>query len=243
MSSNDNHLYRIIAHHFAQFVADQNIPEEQLPELSPVSFISWVQGQPVGEIAPPELCVAMDVGQDEIDFVLKLYSEPGAANRLLGFWPYLTLAHRGLPKHKVLTFQFVCMIQWEDGTFAPMQAYAHRDTVGAAINDAVVVQQLQSRPPAMAQLVAGVGLDELHDQHYAQGPCADEETLALLRRAASELNGREDLSEEQMGKIARFFQWNDRVFGREVPEVLKPGIADAQQEAAPAGPSKGGFNG
>ncbi|MCH7876119.1 MAG: hypothetical protein IH965_12570 [Gemmatimonadetes bacterium] len=126
-----------------------------------------------------ELCGEVDVPTKIFDLLIALTRDPLGANQLVGVWPQVTLAVRGIPVHELASIHNVVLLKWKDGAVTPLSSFvpAELASQNGVLTDGSVCTLIQVGANNLSRMVLESSLDTLHDHRSQQ---ADDEAYEIL---------------------------------------------------------------
>jgi hypothetical protein len=155
-------VYKVLKHLFDQYTALQGVPADMRPRVSVHAFLRWV-----GEDSPDAYAIGAELEEvpvEAIAEVKELLQGPDAVGRIAGLWPYMLFGGT-TTKNKLKAINVATLLQFEDGTVAPLAAYAHKDLTTGDLDDAAVMSIMTTYPPQVAQLLTTSNLDDMYERH------------------------------------------------------------------------------
>jgi hypothetical protein len=204
---------------FNRWTRETKIEPDQFPELQPADFLSWLTTH-MPPITPFEVVANVEgkCSVEAVELIFQVANDPQGPQKIMGMWPFMIMSGRG-NKHKVVSFQFLTVLTYEDDVVVPLSIFAHQDVIEGEIDDGAVVSFMTAKVPNITGRIMQDGLDKLHDSHNAENFGPIEDTLKEIHQFI-QIHGR-SFGPLKLKKIEDTLVFLTSMFPKEVPESTK----------------------
>ena len=170
-------IKRFLVLMFNEFCGEQGIGVYQRVNVSPVTFIRWLEPR-LAALGDGPLLVdgaAVYITDKAVEYVRTMPHRYNGLMGLLAFWPYLVLEYRETA-HPIRALSVGVVIHYEDGTVANLNRFIRAGVLcDENISEASVSSAIYVQAQALAEIVQAAGTDKVHDNHanergWAEGP-------------------------------------------------------------------------